>query len=144
MKKKILLFLLMFMFMTNVSALTFNVNIENIENAGNNGTIGQITNIDVQNKTIDTYFQDIGDEVNFSITISNTGDRAGTLREITFEAGNDKIEYSSDLPSGGLAINGRDFNMVTIKAKVKEGAQNGKTSSEVKIKYTYDEGSCPE
>ncbi len=144
MKKKILLFLLMFMFMTNVSALTFNVNIENIENAGNNGTIGRITNIDLDNKTVDAYFQDIGDEVNFSITITNSGDRAGTLREIAFEPGNDKIEYSSDLPSGGLAINGHDFNMVTIKAKVKEGAQNGKTTSEVKIKYTYDEGSCPD
>jgi hypothetical protein len=39
MKKKILLILLMFMFITNVSALTFNVDVTNIEDKGNNGTI---------------------------------------------------------------------------------------------------------
>ena len=144
MKKKILLFILMFAFMTNVSALTFNVDVTNIEDEGNNGTIGSITDIDVANKEVSAYFQDIGDEVNFSITVTNTGDRAGTLREITFEAGNENIEYSSNLPEGGLAINGNDTNKVTVKAKVKQGAQNGKTTSEVKIKYTYDEGSCPD
>ncbi len=144
MKKKVLLFIGMFLFITNVNALTFNVNLTNIEDKGNNGTIGQITNIDVSNKTIDTYFQDIGDEVNFELTIVNSGDRAGTLRSITITPTNDKIEYTHNLPEGGLAINGNDFNMVTIKAKVLEGAQNGTSSSEVKIKYTYDEGSCPE
>ena len=39
MKKKILLFILMFAFMTNVSALTFNVDVTNIEDEGN-GTLG--------------------------------------------------------------------------------------------------------
>ena len=91
MKKKILLFIGMFLFITNVNALTFNVNLTNIEDKGNNGTIGQITNIDVPNKTIDAYFQDIGDEVNFDLTIVNSGDRAGTLREITFEVENQSI-----------------------------------------------------
>ena len=143
MKKKILLILLMFMFMTNVSALTFNVDVTNIEEEGT-GTLGTITSIDAPNKSLDVLFEDIGAEVDFSITITNSGDRAGTLREITFEAGNDKIEYTSNLPDGGLAINGNDTNKVIIKAKVKEGAVNGKTTSEVKIKYTYDEGSCPD
>ena len=144
MKKKILLIIMMFMLITNVNALTFNVDVTNIEDEGNNGTIGSITNIDVANKTIDAYFQDIGDEVSFSITVTNTGDRAGTLRNIEFESGNDKIEYTSNLPENGLAINGNDTNKVIVTAKVKEGAVNGKTTSEVKIKYTYDEGSCPE
>jgi hypothetical protein len=143
MKKKILLFILMFAFMTNVSALTFNVDVTNIEDEGN-GTLGEITNIDVSNKEVDALFQDIGDEVNFSITITNSGDRAGTLREITFEPANQNMEYTSNLPDGGLAINGNDTNKVIVKAKVKPGAQNGRTTSEVKIKYTYDEGSCPD
>ena len=144
MKKKILLIIMMFMFISNVNALTFNVNVTNIEDEGNNGTIGSITNIDIPNKTLNAYFQDIGDEVSFSITVTNTGDRAGTLRNITFESGNDKIEYTSNLPENGLAINGNDTNKVIVTAKVKEGAVNGKTTSEVKIKYTYDEGSCPD
>ena len=144
MKKKILLFICMFLFIFNVKALTFNVDITNIEDEGNNGTIGSITNIDIPNKTVDAYFQNIGDEVSFSITIKNTGDRAGTLRNITFESENDKVEYSSNLPENGLAINGNDINKVIVTAKVKEGAVNGKTSSEIKIKYKYDEGSCPE
>jgi hypothetical protein len=144
MKKKILLFLLMFMFMTNVSALTFDVDITNIEDKGNNGTIGQITNINQENREIEAFFQDIGDEVSFAITITNTGDRAGTLREIIASPGNSSIEYTSDLPDGGLAINGNDTNVVIITAKVKEGAQNGRNISEVKIKYSYDEGSCPD
>ena len=144
MKKKLLLFLLMFMAITNVKALTFDVDVTNIEDEGNNGTIGKITNIDMANREVSAFFQDIGDEINFSITVTNSGDRAGTLREITFEVANTKMEYTSDLPDGGLAINGNDTNKVIIKAKVKEGAQNGTTSSEVKIKYTYDEGSCPD
>ena len=143
MKKKILLIIMMFMFITNVNALTFNIDVTNIEDEGN-GTLGEITNIDVSNKEVDALFQDIGDEVNFSITITNSGDRAGTLREITFEPANQNMEYTSNLPDGGLAINGNDTNKVIVKAKVKPGAQNGKTTSEVKIKYTYDEGSCPD
>ena len=144
MKKKILLIILMFMFMTNVNALSFDVDITNIEDAGNNGTIGSITKIDQEKKEIDAFFQDIGDEVSFTITVTNTGDRAGTLRSIDFGNTNDKIEYTSNLPDGGLAINGNDTNEVTITAKVKQGAVNGKTTSDIKIKYTYDEGSCPD
>ena len=121
MKKKILLIIMMFMFITNVKALTFNVDVTNIENEGN-GTLGEITNIDVSNKEVTAYFQDIGDEVNFSITVTNTGDRAGTLRSITFENENQNMEYTSNLPEGGLAINGNDTNKVIINAKVKQGA----------------------
>ena len=143
MKKKILLILLMFMFMTNVNALTFNVNITNIEEEGT-GTLGSIEKIDLENKELDVLFQDIGDEVSFSITVTNSGDRAGTLRSIDVVSSNDKIEYTTSLPDGGLAINGNDTNKVIVTAKVKEGAVNGKTTSEIKIKYTYDEGSCPE
>ena len=144
MKKKLLLIIGMFLFITNVNALTFNVDLTNIEDKGNNGTIGSIERIDVANKELDVLFQDIGDEVNFDLTITNSGDRAGTLRSISVEPSNDKIEYTTNLPEGGLAINGNDFNTVEVKAKVLAGAQNGKTSSEIKIRYTYDEGSCPE
>ena len=143
MKKKILLILLMFMFITNVKALTFNVDVTNIEDEGN-GTLGEITDINVSNKEVTALFQDIGDEINFSITVTNSGNRAGTLRSIDFENENPNIEYTSNLPEGGLAINGNDTNKVIINAKVKQGATNGSTTSQVKIKYTYDEGSCPE
>ena len=142
--KKILLFIGMFLITLNVKALTFNVDLTNIEDKGNNGTIGQITNIDIPNKTIDAYFQDIGDEVNFELTITNSGNRAGTLKSISVESTSESIEYTNNLPEGGLAINGNDFNTVTITAKVKEGATNGTSSSEIKITYNYDEGSCPE
>ena len=144
MKKKLLLILCMFIFMTNAKALSFDVNITNIEDEGNNGTIGTIESIDFDNKTINAYFQDIGDEVSFSITIVNSGDRAGTLRSIDFAGPNGKIEYTSNLPEGGLAINGNDTNEVVITAKIKEGAANGTTSSEISINYSYDEGSCPD
>ena len=53
MKKKILLIIMMFMFITNVNALTFNVDVTNIEDEGNNGTIGSIEKIDVPNKELD-------------------------------------------------------------------------------------------
>ena len=142
--KKILLFIGMFLITLNVKALTFNVDLTNIEDKGNNGTIGQITNIDIPNKTIDAYFQDIGDEVNFDLTITNSGNRAGTLKSITVSSTSESIEYTNNLPEGGLSINGNDFNTVTITAKVKEGAVNGTSSSEITIKYNYDEGSCPE
>ena len=144
MKKKIFLFLIMFLFITNVKALTFNVNITNIEDEGNNGTIGSIERIDIPNKELDVLFQDIGDEVNFSITVTNSGNRAGTLRNITVEGTNDKIEYTTNLPENGLAINGNDTNEVIVKGKLLPGAVKGKTSSQIKINYNYDEGSCPE
>ncbi len=142
--KKILFAISMFLFITNVNALTFDVNLTNIKDEGNNGTIGSITNIDIPNKTVDAYFQDIGDEVSFSLTITNSGDRAGTLRSINVTSTNDKIEYTNNLPDGGLAINGNDSNTVIITGKVKEGAVNGTSSSEIKITYNYDEGSCPD
>ena len=144
MKKKILLVLLMFIFITNAKALTFNVGITNIEDKGNNGTIGSITNIDIPNKTLDALFQNIGDEVSFDLTITNSGNRAGTLKSIGVTSTNDKIEYTNNLPENGLSINGNDFNTVTITAKVLQGATNGTSSSEIKITYNYDEGSCPE
>ncbi len=142
--KKILLFIGMFLFIFNVKALTFNVDVTNIEDKGNNGTIGSITNIDVTNKTLDALFQNVGDEVSFDITISNSGNRAGTLRSIGVTSTNNKIKYTHSLPEGGLAINGNDTNTVTITAKVLQGATNGTSSSTIKITYNYDEGSCPE
>ena len=141
--KKILLFLGMCLFITNVNALTFDVNITNIEDEGSN-TLGTITNIDLDNKTIDAYFQDIGDEVNFSVTITNNGDRAGTLKSINVTSTNNKMEYTSNLPSNGLAINGNDTNTVTITGRVLQGATKGNSTSTIKITYNYDEGSCPE
>ena len=143
MKKKIFLVISMLLFITNVKALSFNVNLHNIEDKGSD-TIGTIRKIDLPNKTLDVFFQDIGDEVNFGLTITNSGDKAGTLREIEFVSGNDKIEYTSNLPEGGLSINENETNEIIIKAKVLEGATNGKTSSQIKIVYKYDEGSCPE
>ncbi len=142
--KKILLFLGMFLFIFNVKALTFNVNITEINDLGNNGTLGSITNIDLENKELDAYFQDIGDEVRFEIVITNSGDRAGTLRSITITSSSDKMEYTTSLPENGLAINGNDTNGVAVIAKVLPGATNGTSSTELKITYNYDEGSCPE
>jgi hypothetical protein len=133
----------MFLFITNVKALTFNVNLTDIEDKGSD-TIGIITSKDVSNKTLDVLFQDIGDEVNFGLTFTNSGDRAGTLRSITVTSTNNKIEYTNNLPEGGLSINGNDTNEVIIKAKLLEGATNGTSSSEIKITYNYDEGSCPD
>ena len=141
--KKIFLVLSMFLFMTNVKALSFNVDLTNIEDEGSN-SLGTIEKIDIPNKELDVLFQDIGDEVNFTLTINNYGNRAGTLKSITVESTNDKIEYTNNLPEGGLAINGNDTNSVTITAKVKEGAANGKSTSTITIKYNYDEGSCPD
>ena len=142
--KKILLFIGMFLFIFNVKALTFNVNITEINDLGNNGTLGSITNIDLENKEVDAYFQDIGDEVRFGIVITNSGDRAGTLRSITITSSSDKMEYTTSLPENGLAINGNDTNGVAVIAKVLPGATNGTSSTELKITYNYDEGSCPE
>ena len=62
MKKKILLIIVMFIFITNVNALTFNVNVTNIEEKGT-GTLGTIKNINQTNKTLDVLFEDIGAEV---------------------------------------------------------------------------------
>ena len=143
MKKKILLIISMFLFMTNVKALTFDVNLTNIEDKGT-GTLGTITNIDIPNKSVSALFEDIGAEISFEVTVTNTGDRAGTLREINVTSENESMEYTTNLPEGGLSINGNDTNTVTITGKLLEGAVNGTSSSEVKIKYNYDEGSCPD
>ena len=88
MKKKILLILMMFLFVTNVKALTFNVDVTNIEDKGS-GSLGTITKIDIPNKEVDALFEDIGAEVKFSVTVTNTGDRAGTLRSIDVTGTND-------------------------------------------------------
>ena len=144
MKKKLLLIISMFLVIFNVKALTFNVDVTNIEYTGNNGTIGSVESIDLEDRKINAFFQDIGDEVSFKVTITNSGDRAGTLRSIDFESTGNSIEYTTDLPAEGLSINGNDTNFVNITARVKEGAVNGNTSSEIKLTYKYDEGSCPE
>ena len=144
MKKKLLLIIVMFLFITNVNALTFNVGISNIEDKGNNNTHGSIESIDLENKTINTLFKAVDDEVNFEITVTNSGDRVGTLKEITIVTTNDKIEYSSSLPEGGLAIDGNGTNKITINAKLKDGAVNGTNTATLKFKYDYSEGSCPD
>jgi hypothetical protein len=131
------------MVITNAKALSFNVGVTNIEEVGTD-SLGSVTKIDIPDREVDVLFEEIGAEASFSLTITNTGDRAGTLKEITITPENDKIEYTTNLPEGGLAINGNDTNVVTITAEVKEGAVNGKSSTELKIKYTYDEGSCPD
>ena len=143
MKKKILLIILMFLFITNVKALSFNVNVTNIEDKGS-GSLGTIKKIDLENREVDAFFDEIGAEINFEVTVTNSGDRAGTLREITVTGTSENFEYTTNLPEGGMAIDGNGANKVTVTGKVKEGATNGKTSSEIKIKYNYDEGSCPE
>ena len=143
MKKKLLLIISMFMFMTNVNALTFNVDVTNIEDAGS-GTTGSVTNINIPNKELDVLFQAPGDEVNFTVTVTNSGDRAGTLRNITVTSNEKNVEYTSNLPENGLAINGNGTNSVNINGKVKNGVQNGTSTSTITLKYIYDEGSCPE
>ena len=44
MKKKILLFISLLLIMTNVKALTFNIDLTNIEDKTNNVSVGTITN----------------------------------------------------------------------------------------------------
>ena len=144
MKKKVLLFISLLLIMTNVKALTFNVDLTNIEDKTNSTSVGTITNIDVDNKEVDVLFQNEGEEVSFELTVTNTGNRAGTLKTITVTSTGNKIEYSNDLPENGLAINGNDTNKVLITARVKQGATTGRSSSQIKLNYNYEEGSCPE
>ena len=144
MKKKILLFISLLLIMTNVKALSFNVDLTNIEDKTNNVSVGTITNIDVDNKELDVLFQNEGEEVSFELTITNTGDRAGTLKNINVTSSGNKIEYTNDLPEGGISINGNDINKVLITARVKQGATTGRSSSQIKLNYNYEEGSCPE
>ena len=143
MKKKILLIIGMFLFITNVNALTFNVDLTDIEDKGSS-TLGSITNINVTNKELDASFQGSGDEVNFELTITNSGDRVGTLKSIGITSTNNKIEYTTNLPGTGLAINGNGTNKVLVNAKVLDGATAGTSKTIIKITYNYDEGSCPE
>ncbi|MBR3489963.1 MAG: hypothetical protein IKH36_00575 [Bacilli bacterium] len=144
MKKKVLLFISLLLIMTNVKALTFNVDLTNIEDKTNSTSVGTITNIDVDNKEVDILFQNEGEEVSFELTVTNTGNRAGTLKTITVTSTGNKIEYSNDLPENGLAINGNDINKVLVTARVKTGATTGRSSSQIKLTYNYEEGSCPE
>ena len=144
MKKKILLFISLLLIMTNVKALSFNVELTNIEDKTNNTSVGTITNIDVDNKELDVLFQNEGEQVSFEVTVSNTGNKAGTLKKIDVTSTSQKIDYTNNLPEGGLAINGNDTNKVLITATVKAGATKGKSSSEIKLTYDYEEGTCPE
>ncbi len=144
MKKKVLLFISLLLIMTNVKALTFNVDLTNIEDKTNSTSVGTITNIDVDNKEVDVLFQNEGEEVSFELTVTNTGNRAGTLKSINVTSTENKIEYSNDLPDGGISINGNDINKVLVTAKVKQGATTGRSTSQIKLTYDYEEGSCPE
>lgn len=144
MKKKILLFISLLLFMTNVKALTFNVDVTNIEDKTTAASVGTISNIDVDNKSLDVLFQNAGEEVSFEITVTNTGNRAGTLKSINVSSTGNKIDYTNDLPDGGISINGNDINKVLVTAKVKQGATTGTSSSKIKLTYDYEEGSCPE
>ncbi len=142
--KKLLLILFMFLFVTNVKALSFDVNLTNIEYKGNNNTTGSISNIDLNNKEVNILFQNPQDEVNFEITIMNTGEKAGVLKSITPTVENDKIEYTTNLSENGLSINANTTNKVLITAKLKDGAVNRTSTSILKITYSYDVGSCPD
>lgn len=144
MKKKILfatMIIGMFLFMPNVKALSFDIDITNIEDKGQNGAIEKI---DLDKKQIDLFFEDTGDEAYFSITLKNVGEKAGILKSITISSPNDKIEYTDNIPEGGLAFNKGDEKEVEIKAKLKSGASDGTTNSSIKINYDYQNGSCPE
>ena len=144
MKKKLLLIICMLFFTFNAKALSFNVELTNIEDKTNNTSVGTITNIDVDNKELDVLFQNEGEQVSFEVTVSNTGKKAGTLKKIDVTSTSQKIDYTNNLPEGGLAINGNDTNKVLITATVKAGATKGKSSSQIKLTYDYEEGSCPE
>ena len=140
--KKFLLFLCLFLSMTNVKALTFDIDVTNIEDEGSNSS-GTIENIDIPNKELDVLFQNDNDEVNFAITTTNIGNKAGVLKEINFVTENNMIEYSSSLPENGLSINANGTLRISIKAKLKGGSIDGLSTSKIKLKYKYDEGSCP-
>ena len=143
MKKKLFLLILMFMFITNVKALSFDVNITKAEDE-ELGKLGTIERMDLVNKEFDILFEDIGAEVGFTLTVTNSGNRAGTLRDINIESTYGKVEYTTSLPDGGLSINGNDTNEILITARLKEGARNKTSTSVISINYSYDEGSCPD
>ncbi len=143
MKKKIFLFIFLFLFITNVKALTFNIDVTDIEDKGNNGTIGLIETINVGNKNLDVVFHDKGDEVNFLITITNTGSKVKLLRSISFESGNPSIKYTSNIPETGLVIDGFDKNEILVTARLTETPVNGKSASKITIRYVYEESVCP-
>ena len=79
MKKKLLLIICMLFVTFNVKALSFNVELTNIEDKTNNTSVGTITNIDVNNKELDVLFENEGEQVSFEVTVSNTGKKDGTL-----------------------------------------------------------------
>jgi hypothetical protein len=131
------------MFITNAKALSFDVNITKAEDE-ELGKLGTIERMDLVNNEFDILFEDIGAEVSFTLTITNSGNRAGTLRDINIESTYGKIEYTTSLPDGGLSINGEDTNEILITARLKEGARNKTSTSVISINYSYDEGSCPD
>ena len=135
--------MLMFAFITNVKALTFNIDVTDIEDKGNNGTIGMIETINIGNKNLDVVFHDKGDEVNFLITITNTGSKVKLLRSISFDSGNPSIKYTSNIPETGLVIDGFDKNEILVTARLTETPVNGKSASKITIRYVYEEGICP-
>ncbi len=140
---KVLFTLAIFLFITNASALSFNLSLTNIEDKGNNNTSGSITNIDLENKELDVLFKKAGDEISFELTIVNSGDRAGILKAIVPSGGNEKIEYTTNIPSDGVAINGNDYNKILVTAKLKDDAVDATSVSNLKFTYNYEEGSCP-
>lgn len=143
MKKKFLLLIIsIFLFISNVKALTFNVDVTNIEEI-KSGRTNSISNIDISNKNFDILFYGIDDEVNFKVTVTNTGNKAGTLKSVTASSTNNKIIYTPNLPTNGISIDANGTNNITITAKVLPGAQIGTSTSKIKFYYKYNEGSCP-
>ena len=143
MKKKFLLLIIsIFLFISNVKALTFNVDVTNIEEI-KSGRTNSISNIDISNKNFDILFYGIDDEVNFKVTVTNTGNKAGTLKSVTASSTNNKIIYTPNLSTNGISIDAGGTNKITITAKVLPGAQIGTSTSKIKFYYKYNEGSCP-
>ena len=143
MKKKFLLLIIsIFLFISNVKALTFNVDVTDIEEI-KSGRTNSISNIDISNKKFDMLFYGIDDEVKFNVTITNTGNKAGILKSVTATSTNTNIIYTPNLPTNGISIDAGGTNKITITAKVLSGAQIGTSTSRIKFNYKYDEGSCP-
>ena len=145
MKKKILLFVLcMFLFITNVNAAKFDVDITSIEYKGNNGTVSAISSINLRDKEMNLLFESSEGEVIFDVTMTNSGKKAGTLENITINSDDNMVEYTSNFPSGGLSIDGKGSRVIRVRAKLKRGARNTTYSSNIKLTYNYTSGSCPD
>ncbi len=145
MKKRILLFVLcMFMFVTNVNAASFDVDVTSIEYKGSNGTASSITNINLRDKEMSLLFESSEGEVVFDVTMTNSGKKAGTLENISITSTDNMVTYTSNFPNGGLSIDGKGSRVVRVTAKLKRGARNVTYSSDIKLTYNYTAGSCPE